>query len=375
MAPLTRTALGLTLADGVSVCDRVGPGSRLRLHDEAALFAPAEITAPAGVALSPESARAILQRAAIGFLAFGNQAAPPNLDALAPILDMTIAAQGGFMAASFAHPAYGRTQFQGHLFQHGQLVANLVHVLSERLAGRIALITHDIVAAGPAAIRARLTAAREQGIALALIDAVDAVPQSAIREALSAQPLIGGPAWLIPKMPGAENPQPITPAARTTILSGALDRQTLFQLGAAGQSLPLLRLDPADPDALPAARAWASAQTAPTIIIATSAPPDRLAPGGGAALVGSGGAALLAAIAADLAAAGCHRFVLNGNDTASAVLARLGITLLNTGAPCAGLRWLHADCYSFLPKPGGFGDRDLFLDGFAPQIRLNKTAE
>ncbi|HTJ90676.1 MAG TPA: nucleotide-binding domain containing protein [Acidocella sp.] len=366
MAFLTRTALGLTLADGVSVCDRVGPGSRLRLHDEGVLFAPAEVTAPASRALSPDAARTILQRAAIGFLAFGNQAAPPDLDVLAPLLELAIAAQGGFMAASFAHPAYGRTQFQGHLFQHGQLVANLRHALAERLTCRVALIAHDIVAAGPAAIRARVSAAREQGVALALIDAADAMPQSAIRDALSAQPLIGGPAWLLPEA-GAESIPPATASARTAILSGALDRQTLFQLGAAAQTMPLLRLDPADPAALPAARSWAAAQTAQTIIIATSAPPDRLAPGGGTAL--------LAEIAADLAEAGWRRFVLNGNDTASAILARLGVTMLNIGASAVGLRWLHADRYSFLPKPGGFGGRDLFLDGFAPQIRLNETAE
>lgn len=366
MASLTRAGLGLTLADGVSVCDRIGPGRRLWLHEGSAGPTPAEVTAPAGAALSPDTARAVLQHGAIGFLAFGNQAAPPDLDALAPILDMAITAQGGFMAACFAHPAYGRTVFQGHLFQHGRLVANLVHALSERLAGRVTLIAHDIVAAGPAAIRARLTAAREQGVALALVDAVDAAPQSAIRDAIGAQPLIGGPAWLLPEGPETENTQPPAPDARTVILSGALDRQTLFQLGAAAQSLPLLRLDPADPEALPAARAWAAAQTAPTIIISTSAPPDRLAPGGGA---------VLAAVAAGLAEAGWRRFVLNGNDTAGAVLARLGVTMLNTGAPAAGLRWLHADCYSFLPKPGGFGGRDLFLDEFAPQIRLNGTAE
>ncbi len=96
-------------------------------------------------------------------------------------------------------------------------------------------------------------------------------------------------------------------------------------------------------------------------------PPDQRAPGGATAL--------LAEIAADLAASGWRRFVLNGNDTAGAVLAQLGVTMLNIGAPAAGLRWLYADCYSFLPKPGGFGGRDLFLDGFAPQIRLNGTAE
>jgi 3-dehydrotetronate 4-kinase len=367
MTSITPTALAMTLADGVSVCDRFGSGSRLRLHDEAAVFAPADVTAPAGTSWSPDAARTILGQP-IAFLAFGNQAAPPDLDVLAPIMEMTIAAQGGFMAASFATPAYGRTVFQGHLFQHGQLVVNLIHALSERLSGRVALIAHDITTAGPAAIRARVTAAREQGVALALIDAVDEAPQATIRAAISTQPLIGGPAWLLPQTQDTATPPGVEAAPKTVILSGALDRQTLFQLGAAAAVLPLLRLDPAAPDALPAAHSWAAAQTAPTIIISTSVPPDRLAPG-------VSGTALLAEVAADLAAAGCRRFVLNGNDTASAVLARLGITMLDTGAPAAGLRWLHAKGYSFLPKPGGFGGRDLFLDGFEPQIRLNETAK
>jgi uncharacterized protein YgbK (DUF1537 family) len=360
------TALAMTLADGVSVCDRFGPGSRLRLHDEAAVFAPADVTTPASSSLSPNAARNILGQP-IAFLAFGNQAAPPDLDALAPIMDMVIAAQGGFMATSFANPAYGRTVFQGHLFQHGQLVVNLVHALSERLSGRVALIAHDVTAAGPAAIRARVTAAREQGVALALIDAADLSPQATIREAISAQPLIGGPAWLLPQTQDTAISPGTVAAEKAAILSGALDRQTLFQLGAAAAVLPLLRLDPAAPDALPAARLWAAAQTAQKIIISTSVPPDRLAPG-------VSGTALLAEIAADLAAAGWRRFVLNGNDTASAILARLGVTMLDTGAPAAGLRWLHAKGYSFLPKPGGFGGRDLFLDGFEPHIRLNETA-
>jgi len=363
---MTRATLAMTLADGVSVCDRVGPGTQLRLHEHAALFMPAEVTAPAGPILSPDAAKNILRQQPVSFLAFGNQASPPDFGALAPILEMAISSQGGFMAASFAHPGFGRAVFQGHLFQHGRLVANLVHALSERLAGRVALIAHDIVAAGPAAIRARVTACREQGVSLALLDAADAAPLTAIREALGAQPLIGGPSWLLPE--GAEAaPAPQATAQKTVILSGALDRQTLFQLGAAQRILPLLQLDPATPDAVPTALIWAAAQ-AQNFIISTSVPPDRLAPG-------ASGAGLLAEVAAGLAASGCRRFVLNGNDTASAILARLGVNMLTTGAPAAGLRWLDTAGYSFSPKPGGFGGRDLLLDEFGPQIRLNEAAE
>ena len=98
---MIRTTLAMTLADGVSACDRFGAGSRLRLHNEASTFAPADVTAPAGASLAQDDMRHILRQSAIAFLAFGNQAAPPDLDALAPIMEMVIAAQGGFMAASF----------------------------------------------------------------------------------------------------------------------------------------------------------------------------------------------------------------------------------------------------------------------------------
>ncbi len=364
---LTRAALAMTLTDGVAVCDQFGRGSRLQLHRETTPPAPADIIAPAAPSLTPDAAKTILgQQPGLAFLSFGNQAAPPDLDGLAPVLEMMIAAGGGFMAASFANPGFGRSVFQGHLFQHGRLVANLIHAMSERLSGRVALIAHDTVTAGPAGLRARVTACREQGVALALIDTVDAAPLAAIREALSTQPLIGGPSWLLPL---AEEAAPAAPPApqKTVVLSGALDRQSLFQLGAAQRSVPLLQLAPTSSDALATALAWAAAQEQ-NFIISTSAPPDRLSPN-------ASGAGLLADIAAGLAASGCRRFVLGGNDTASAILAQLGITMLHAGAPAAGLRWLDTAGYSFLPKPGGFGGRDLLLDGFEPQIRLNEAAE
>jgi len=357
-----------TLQDAASVAWASGPGSRIFRGGafSGGNSGDTVIFAPSGLMLNVHDAQAALKTGATGyFFAFGNQAAPPDLFALAPVLDMLIARSGmAFMAACFAAPMQGRFVFQGHLFQDGKLVANLHHPLSEELSGRVAIIPHEVIAAGPAAIRARLASCREQGIALALLDAVDPTQCEAVATALASQLLIGGPAWLAG---GTQKPEPAAPEGRLAILSGALDRQTLFQLGAARAAMPFLQLDFSGADVTASALAWAAAQEE-NFIIAASVPPDRVNPGTPAT-------AIMAGIAAGLATQGVKRFVLAGNDTASAILDRLAVQSLIAGAASGGLRWLEDQKYSFLIKPGAFGGRNLFLDGFEPQIRLNAAAE
>jgi uncharacterized protein YgbK (DUF1537 family) len=304
--------------------------------------------------------------AASYFLAFGNQAAPPELASLAPVLERLTGRTGlGFMAACFAAPALGRTVYQGHLFQGGKHVANLRTGLAGELSGRVAVIPYEIIAEGPAAIRRQLAACREQGVALALLDAIDPPQCAAIADALAGQILTAGPAWLAQVEPAEEPP---APAGRLAILSGALDRQTLYQIGAARAALPFLQLDLSGPDPIAAALAWSAAQPGEILLIAASAPPGLLTPNAPAAEI-------LAAIGAGLAAAGTRNFLITGNDTASIILNRLGVTTLTAGAAAAGLRWLGTPKYNFLLKPGGFGDQKLFLGQFGPHIRLNAAAE
>ncbi len=349
------TGLAWTLQDAAALADAWGAGTDIRMG---ATGQPTAITAPAGLTLRPTEA------IGANFLSFGNQSSSPNIAELAPVLDRLIAASGaGFMAACFSAPALGRTVYQGHLFQDGRLVQNLRHALTEALDGRVAIIPCETIAAGPAALRARLAALKEQGAALALLDAVDLTQCAVIAAALEGALLTGGPAWMTQR-PHDDDPPP--PGGRLAILSGALDRQTLFQLGAARAALPLRQLDPADPGAVPAALAWAALQSG-NFIISTSTPPDGVRAGAPAA-------ERLAEIAAGLAAQGVRRFVIAGNDTAAVILHHLGLTRLAAAGTSAGLRWLRAGDYNLLLKPGGYGDAKLFAGGFEPQIRLNAAA-
>ena len=363
MPQLSPSALAWTLQDAVALATAWGAGTRLARGTDAGNA----ILAPAGLALSGREVMSALQTSPDQlFFSFGNQEAAPDASALAPLLDCLIEQSGtGFMAASFAAPALGRTVYQGHLFQDGRLAVNLHHALRTALSGRVAVVQHEVVAAGVPAIRRKLASLKEQGAALALLDAVDMAQCAAIAAAVAAQPLRGGPAWLCPAETGhgAE-----APGGALAILSGALDRQTLYQLGAARHALPFLQIDPAAPNPAAHALAWAQTQGGQPLIITASTTPDKLHHGLPAAPI-------LAEIAAGLADAGVRRFVLTGNDTASAILDRLNVRTLETGAAAAGLRWLSGGNYHFLLKPGGFGARDLFLDGFEPQIRLNATAE
>jgi uncharacterized protein YgbK (DUF1537 family) len=358
---MTVTALAMTMADAAAMALAAGPGWRIGRG-----VAGADCTAPGGLTLARDEAAAALRGAAGPvLLGFGNQDAAPDFERIGALMDDLIEGSGlGLMAASFAAPGLGRTAYQGHLFQDGRLLGNLRQLLTPVLSRRVAVIAHDVVTAGPRAIRARLTAAREQGASLAVMDAINPADCSAIAAACESQLLAGGPAWLTQDGGGG------VPAALTgklVILAGAVDRQSLFQLAAARAAMPCLDLDFAASDLAAGAITWALAQTGPCII-AAAAPPDRMRPG---APVGD----MLGEIARGLAAAGTTRFVITGNDSAVHVLSALGIHTLTAGASAAGLRWLGAGDYNFLLKPGGFGARDLLLDGFEPQIRRNAAAE
>lgn len=364
---MTRTALAATLADAAALAESWGPGTRIGRGAAPDLYHCAGIFAPAGLVLTGAQALAAFKQPADGyFFSFGNQEAAPAIDHLTAILEPMLMRSGiGFMAACIANPVLGRTMYQGHLFQDGRLLANMPHELMQRLSGRVAVIAHDVVAAGPAAIRARLSSAREQGVALALLDATSLAQTAMIAEALAPQLLIGGPAWLA----GARGAvtEPASPDGRLAILSGAQDRQTLFQLGAAKQALAYHQLDLARANVPETALSWAARQNG-AFIIASSSPPDRSRPDIAVTDI-------MAEIAAGLAASGIRRFVITGNDTASAIMDRLGADQLVAGAAASGLRWLISGDYNFLLKPGGFGGRNLLADGFEPQIRRNDAAE
>jgi uncharacterized protein YgbK (DUF1537 family) len=288
---------------------------------------------------------------------------------LAPVIETLIKhTHTGFMAACFAEPFAGQTVYRGHLFLHEKLQANLSTAFSTEISGRVGLVPYEDVEDRTAAIRRRLTALKDQGVALALIDAVDTRQCAAVREACAGLGVAGGPAWISSTGQQATTAEPHRHVA---ILAGALDRQTLFQIGAARQAMPALQLSFTRPAAeiVADAVAWAAEHSnRRSYLIAASAPPDQLRADVPAAET-------LAEIAAGLAASGTRHFLLAGSDTAAMILHRLGQARLTAGGMQGALRWLHGrDDFGFLIKPGGTGEKNLFLSQIEPQIRLNAAA-
>jgi uncharacterized protein YgbK (DUF1537 family) len=341
------------LVDAVALTAAFGQGTKIGIGEANA--AKNDILAPAGFVLSAAEAKAACAvRASQYIFTFGNTEQANLTASIGPVIELLASASGtGFVAACLATPWAGRSVYQGHFFQQGNLQGDLKRDLAPFIDGRIAVLPHQRMAAGPAAIRAELTAMKEQGVRLALLDAVDEEQCGVIAEALARLPVIAGPAWI---SPGGEAPETAASVAGTVaILSGALHRQSLMQTATARAAMPVLDLDLTKPPG-------------GIFMITSAAPPDKIRAGAPAAET-------LAAVAEALAGAGIGNFVLSGNHTAALVLKRLGITQLVAGAPYAGLRWLANGDFNFLIKPGSYGSKNLFLYDFAPQSRLNEPAE
>jgi uncharacterized protein YgbK (DUF1537 family) len=349
---------GLTLADGWAWAEASG-AARMGLGEAA------EVVAPRGGVLTAREAAAYVPGGGDRYaLACAEQRAAPDMTQLRDALAAMMRVAGvEFAALCLAAPGWGRTVYQGHLFQGARHVAGLVESLRGDVFGRVAVVGQEIVAGGAEAVAARLTALRAAEVSIAVVDAIDEAGCAAVARAFESQIVVAGPAWLAA---AGESEALAAEAGPVAVLSGACDRQTLFQLGVARGAERFLQLSFAA-DGTAEAIAWAGPPER-HCVIAASAPPDRLTAGVDAA-------AALGAVALGLAAAGWRRFVIAGNDSAAAVLAALGVHELARGAAAGGLRWWHGGGYSFLLKPGGFGERDLFRDLMEPQIGLNSAAE
>lgn len=323
---------------------------------------------------------------------------------IGPVADALLAAlAGGFALACPAFPANRRSVFQGHLFVGGALLnesgmehhpltpmrdANLVRVLSRQTDGTVGLVPYEVVEQGAAAIRATMTALKEQGRRYAIVDALNERHLRDIGAASAQHPLITGGSGvamglaenfratgLLPALPDAAALEDVPGLA--AVLAGSCSRATLGQIARTRDSLPTLQLDPlANPDATAlAAQAlgWADSRLgARPIVIAASAPPDRVASLQeklGRAQAGALVEAALAEISAGLVARGVRRLVVAGGETAGAVVSRLGVHSLRIGpAIDPGVPWTRAEgagpALLLALKSGNFGAPDFFAKAF-----------
>jgi uncharacterized protein YgbK (DUF1537 family) len=302
----------------------------------------------------------------------------------------------GCVAVCPAFPANGRTVYRGHLFVGDALLnesgmekhplnpmtdANLVRVLQAQTRERVALVGHEVVRAGSAAIAARLEALGAQGAGFAIVDAICDADLLALGEALADAPLAVGGSAIALGLPanfrrrgllraGADAAAPVR--GRAAVLAGSCSKATRAQVAAyAGPVLrPDLRRvvgDPAYPDEV--AR-WCLAQASVPLVASTS-PPDEVA-----AAASVHGERLAAAIeqffgrlAARLAAGGVRRFVVAGGETSGAVVAALGVRVLAVGAEIdPGVPVLFAsepEPLALALKSGNFGAVDFFARALA----------
>ncbi len=323
---------------------------------------------------------------------------------IGPVADALVDALGcGFALACPAFPANGRSVFQGHLFAGAALLnesgmqnhpltpmrdANLVRVLSRQTDGTVGLVPYATVAAGSDAIRRAMNALKEQGRRYAIVDAIDNANLVAIGAAAAGHALITGGSGVAIGLPanfraGGLLPEIADPGTLPevsgpgAIIAGSCSRATLFQIAAARDRLPTLELDPlATPDAAALseqALAWATDRIgAVPVLIAASAPPDRVAALQAKLGRDAAGALIetaLADIAAGLVPAGVRRLVVAGGETSGAVVQRLGVQRLRIGAEIdPGVPWTYAEGSGppmlLALKSGNFGGRNFFTGAF-----------
>ena len=322
---------------------------------------------------------------------------------IGPVADALLKRLGsGFALACPAFPTNGRTIYLGHLFVGNALLnesgmenhpltpmtdANLVRVLGRQTDGAVGLVPFTTIEQGAAATRQAMMRLAEQGRRYAIVDAVTDQHLLAIGEAAAQHALITGGsgvamglpenfrrAGLLPARGDAANLPPMQGMA--AVVAGSCSRATLGQIGLARDHVPVLELDALvtpDAAALTAqALDWVEGKLAADrpVVIAASAPPEKVAALQAKLGRDAAGAlieAAMAAIAEGLVARGVGRLVVAGGETSGAVVQRLGVTALRIGPEIdPGVPWTFAEPRGLhlALKSGNFGARDFFLKAF-----------
>jgi len=323
---------------------------------------------------------------------------------IGPVTEALMDALGtDFTIACPAFPENGRTICRGYLFVGDVLLsesgmkdhpltpmtdANLVRVLQAQTRRKVGLIRYDVLARGAAVLRDEIAKLRQQGAAIAIVDALAESDLHCIAEGCADLPLVtagsgvglgiaehhrraghlghAATAAALPRVAG-----------RAAVLSGSCSEATNGQVAHWMQSRPGFRIDPlklaAGTSVVEDALAWARARLAKesVLIYATSTPQEvkavqrELGVEQAGALVEDA----LARIAKGMVAAGVRRLVVAGGETSGAVVGALGIRGLRIGPQIdPGVPWtesLDAEPIALALKSGNFGSTDFFSKALA----------
>ncbi|WNC92285.1 four-carbon acid sugar kinase family protein [Paraburkholderia sp. FT54] len=333
----------------------------------------------------------------------------PVTDAL---LD-ALSADGKASAFTIACPAFpenGRTIFRGHLFVGDTLLnasgmenhpltpmrdANLVSVLQRQTRSKVGLVRYDAVAQGVSTVRKSFDVLRNEGVRMAIADAVSDADLYVLGEACADLTLITGGSGVALGLPAnfrragllaeqADAAQLPRVGGLSAVLAGSASKATNAQVAEWRTTRPAFRVDP-----LAAARgenvveqALAFAQPyldkgEPMLIYATATPDEvkavqrQLGVNEAGHLVEN----TLASIARGLHERGVRKFVVAGGETSGAVVQALDVHTLRIGAQIdpgvPATATTGAEPLALALKSGNFGTSDFFekalrhLDGAA----------
>jgi uncharacterized protein YgbK (DUF1537 family) len=395
---------GMLVRAGMRTVQMIGiPQAPLPTDVDAVVIALKSRTTPASDAVAESlAALAWLRNAGCQQIYFKYCSTFDSTDAgnIGPVTDALMdALKTDFTVACPAFPENKRTIFNGYLFvgdvplnesgmRHHPLTpmtdANLVRVLQRQTARKIGLINHEVVGRGAAAINAQIGQLKNEGIEIAIVDAISNDDLMSIGAACAGMPLITAGSGIALGLPenfrtaGQLRAEAAAgalqyPDGLRAVISGSCSTATRAQVAhfiASGR--PAFAIDPlklgAGDDVVSEALAWAEPLLAdgPPLIYATAAP-DRVKEAQaemGAERAGALVEQALAAIAQGLVARGVRQLLVAGGETSGAVVTALGVTGLHIGSQIdPGVPWtntLSKEPLALALKSGNFGTVDFF---------------
>lgn len=322
---------------------------------------------------------------------------------IGPVTEALMDALGtDFTVATPAFPDNRRTVFKGHLFVGDVLLSesgmrdhpltpmtdsNLVSVLGAQTGRPVGLIGHTVVADGAEAIGARIRDLRQDGVGIAIADAVSNDDLVRLGAAVQGLPLVTAGSGLAIGLPANWGIRPSRAAAQlppagghAAIVSGSVSVATNRQVqeflrtGRRAFSVDPLRIA-AGEDVAGQALAFAESHLAdgPVLVYSTETPDAVRSVQGrlGAAEAGELVERTLAGVARGLVERGVRRLVVAGGETSGAVVQALDLASLRIGPQIApGVPWCAAtlpdgDTLHVTLKSGNFGGPDFFTASLA----------
>jgi 3-dehydrotetronate 4-kinase len=323
---------------------------------------------------------------------------------IGPVTEALMDAMGlDFTIATPAFPDNGRTVFKGHLFvgdvllhesgmQNHPLTSmtdpNLVRVLQSQCKRKVGLIDYKTVMAGADAIRARIHELWEQGVRIAVVDAISNDDLMRIGLACNKLQLVTAGSGVAIGLPQNHSLKPSSTASalppakgHRAIVSGSCSLATNRQVQhfiAAGY--PALAIDPQriaqGADVVSEALSWARPLLGQSpILVYSTAPAQNLKSVQsllGAEAAGAMVEDVLARIARGLVQAGIQQLIVAGGETSGACVQALNVTQMQIGSQIdPGVPWCHAQSDAagsqglhIALKSGNFGTDDFFSKAF-----------